>query len=328
MKGKTPFQFFSIFVILAILIAGCAPVSAGAPEQAEMQKVTLLGPEEVTFEIPADWAFYGNAGYLSPDQGRTLLGVQQAWAEAGRDAAQLLLPPDSELTGSTSLQSGSREVTRYDLKVYRTKDGEKAFVGYERMYAFPSPDGAQMIGLLIRTEKERELDALEAVALHAVETFSMKPVERPVSRPELPEMQSFSVPGPEGIHFELPVDWQPWGNGFAWSPDDGQTLMGLNRAWVEEGKDARKPLLPEEGELLTESDLQVGEKAVHRADFKVYQINAAQGTKTFNGYEALYTFLSPDGTVMMAVLFIAPSEDALAALEPVMLQAVESFHME
>ncbi len=149
----------------------------------------------------------------------------------------------------------------------------------------------------------------------------------PAAAPALPDMQAFSVPGPEEISFELPVGWQAWGNGFAWSPDDGQTMMGLNRAWIEAGKDPNLPLFPSEGELLSETDLTVGERAAHRADFKVYQVNAAKGVKTFQGYEALYTFPSPDGAVMMAVLFIAPSQDELTALEPVMLHVVESFSM-
>ncbi len=329
MKEKTLLQFFRMTLLLAIMIAGCAPASAGTPETPEMKAVTLPGPEEIAFELPSDWEFVGNAGYLSPDGGKTLLGVHQAWMEEGRNVAQMLLTPEDEQTGSNALRAGAVDVSRIDYTAYQSKpDGSpKKFLAFARMYAFPSADGAQMIGMLVRAETEPALEPLEAIALHAIETFSMKPVERPAAAPVLPEMQAFSVPGPEEIAFELPADWQAWGNGFAWSPDDGKTMMGLNRAWVEEGKDARKPLFPEEGELLNEMDLTVGERAVNRADFKVYQVNAAQGTKIFQGYEAVYTFPSPDGTVMMAALFIAPSQEELTAIEPVMLHAVESFSM-
>ncbi len=292
-----------------------------------MKAVTLPGPEEITFELPIDWEFVGNAGYLSPDGGETLLGVRQAWMKEGSDAPQLLLSPEDEQTGSSALKAGAVEVSRIDYTAYLPKsDGsDKKFQGYARIYAFPSPDGLQMIGMMVRAETEATLEPLEAIALHAIETFSMTPVERPVSA--LPEMQTINVPQMEGVSFELPVGWQAWGNGYAWSPDGGKTLMGLNRGWVQEGKDSNKPLYPSDGELLSESDLTVGERAVHRANFKVYQVNAAEGTKTFMGYEALYSFPSPDGTVMMAVLFIAPGEDDLMALEPVMLHAVESFLM-
>ncbi len=329
MKGKTLLQFFRMTLLLAMMAAGCAPASVRAPETPEMKAVTLPGSEEIAFELPSDWEFVGNAGYLSPDGGKTLLSVHQAWMEEGRDAAQLLLSPEDEQTGANALKAGAVDVSRIDYTAYQSKpdDSEKKFLAYARIYAFPSADGAQMIGMLVRAETEAALEPLEAIALHAIETFSMTPVERPAAAAGLPEMQTLSVPGPEEITFELPVDWQDWGNGFAWSPDDGKTMMGLNRAWVEEGKDARKPLFPAEGELLNEMDLTVGERAVNWADFKVYQVNAAEGTKTFQGYEAVYTFLSPDGTVMLAVLFIAPSEEDLSTIEPVMLHAVESFSM-
>lgn len=165
---------------LAIMLSACAPNLAQTTSRPEVsadttayKTFTLPSSEEISFELPQDWDFWGNAGYLSPDDGKTYAGVRLAWVEAGRDAEVLLYNEGSIVHEKTTVMVADLETHRYIAEVTLTSasTGEVFSHAYEMIYAFPAPNGEMIAGVVLSAPSREELEQMAPVAEHMVESL-------------------------------------------------------------------------------------------------------------------------------------------------------------
>ena len=169
-------------LVAAVLLFLSACTSSVEPGDAQIesasgdvpyQEFTLPFPEEVTFELPEGWEFWGNAGYLSPDDGRIYAGFRQAWIEEGKDAEAALYNEGSVVHEITTVMVGGLETHRMIVEVTLTSasTGEVISHTYEMIYAFPAPNGEMMAGVIFSAPTRDELEQLVPVAEHMVESL-------------------------------------------------------------------------------------------------------------------------------------------------------------
>ena len=144
-----------------------------APDALSDREFTLPSPEEITFELPESWAFWGNAGYLSPDDGKTYAGVRLAWIDANNDPEEALYNEGSIVHEKATAMVGELETNRYIVEVTLTNasTGEVFSHTYEMIYAFPAPNGEMMAGVIFSAQTKEELETLVPVAEHMVESL-------------------------------------------------------------------------------------------------------------------------------------------------------------
>lgn len=144
-----------------------------APESLSYREFTLPSPEEITFELPEGWDFWANAGYLSPDDGKTYAGVRLAWIDADHDAEEALYNEGSIVHEKSTVMVGDLETHRYIVEVTLTNasTGEVFSHTYEMIYAFPAPNGEMMAGVIFSAQSREELEPLVPVAEHMVESL-------------------------------------------------------------------------------------------------------------------------------------------------------------
>lgn len=169
------------FVGLSACTAGASLDLAGsdihvnpAEDTIAYNEFTLPFPEDISFELPEDWKFWANAGYLSPDDGRTYAGVRLVWIKEGQDAEAHLYNEGSIVHDKTTVMVGDLETHRYIVEVTLTNAITKEVIShtYEMIYAFPAPDGEMMAGVVFSAPTEQELEPLVPVAEHMVESLS------------------------------------------------------------------------------------------------------------------------------------------------------------
>ena len=171
-----------LVLVTSLVLGACgAPAASGSPQEAAPPKATavsykdftLPSPEEISFQLPEEWAFWGNAGYLSPDDGKTYAGVRLAWIEAGKDSEELLYNEGSTVHEKTTVMIGDLETHRYVVEVTLTNasTGKVFSHTYEMIYAFPSPDGEMMAGVIFSVPTKEELELWVPVAEHMVESL-------------------------------------------------------------------------------------------------------------------------------------------------------------
>ena len=134
------------------------------------KEFTLPFPEEISFELPDDWDFWANAGYLSPDEGKTYAGVRMAWIEEGHDAEQALYNEGSKVHEKTTVTVGDLETHRYIVEVVlkNASTNEVFSHKYEMIYAFPAPDNDMVAGVIFSAPTREELEPLVPIAEHMV----------------------------------------------------------------------------------------------------------------------------------------------------------------
>jgi hypothetical protein len=169
---STSMHVAAMLMAICIALSACAP----APTQAEAivyKEFTLPFPEEISFELPEDWEFWGNAGYLSPDDGKVYAGVRLAWIEEGRDSESLLYNEGSIVHDKKTVRVGDLQTHRYIVEVTLTSasTGEVISHTYEMIYAFPAPDGETVAGIIFSAPTKEELEPLVPVAEHMVESL-------------------------------------------------------------------------------------------------------------------------------------------------------------
>jgi hypothetical protein len=137
------------------------------------KEFTLPEPEGLSFELPDNWDFWANAGYLSPDDGETYAGVRLAWITEGQDAEALLYNEGSILHDKTTVMVGELETHRYIVEVTLTNAITKEVIShtYEMIYAFPAPGGEMMTGVIFSAPSQQELEPLISIAEHMVESL-------------------------------------------------------------------------------------------------------------------------------------------------------------
>lgn len=143
------------------------------PPSIAYKEFTLPFPEDITFELPEGWEFWGNAGYLSPDDGRTYAGIRLAWIEEGRNAEELLYNEGSIVHEKTDVTLGTLETHRYIVEVTLTNavTGKVFSHTYEMIYAFPTPNGEMVAGVIFSAPTEEDLEPLVPLAEHMVESL-------------------------------------------------------------------------------------------------------------------------------------------------------------
>lgn len=173
--------FFCMVVMLVLAFSAgfgaCAalPAQAGTqpkatPDTTVYKEFTLPFPEEVSFELPENWDFWANAGYLSPDEGKTYAGVRMAWIEEGHNAEEALYNEGSTVHEKTTVKVGDLETHRYIVEVTLTSasTGEVISHTYEMIYAFPAPNGEMVAGVIFSAPTREELEPLVPIAEHMV----------------------------------------------------------------------------------------------------------------------------------------------------------------
>jgi len=128
--------------------------------------------------------------------------------------------------------------------------------------------------------------------------------------------QTFALPAPEPVSFELPAGWDFWGNGGGLSPDDGRTLAGLRLVWVESDQEAGHRLFNEDSVLLDQTNLTVANVEMQRYTVEVYRTLAATGERSVQGYELVYALSGPSPDQIAGVFVSAPTREELSALAP------------
>jgi hypothetical protein len=159
---------------LSPVISLSTPVETGMAGEVAYQVVSLPEPDGVRFELPDDWSFWGNAGYLSNDGGSTLAGIRMSWIKQGQDAAKYLYNEGSTVHEKTIKQVGHLETTRFIVETSLTNasTGEEIWHAYEMIYAFPAPGGEKMIGATVSAPSMEALYTLVPVAEHMVSTIT------------------------------------------------------------------------------------------------------------------------------------------------------------
>jgi hypothetical protein len=179
---STPIGFVCMLVFVSFLgLDACsAPVALDlaqptTPAQAaedlvKYKEYTLPSPEAITFELPENWDFWANAGYLSPDNGKTYAGVRMAWIKEGQDAEALLYNEGSRVHDQTTVMVGDLETHRYIVEVTLTSAATNEVIlhNYEMIYAFPAPKGEMMTGVVFAASTAEEVESLTPIAEHMV----------------------------------------------------------------------------------------------------------------------------------------------------------------
>jgi hypothetical protein len=181
----SPFVLF--FLVIAILLPACsstpeAPLLAVNLEPIEQfdqlvtQTVTYRSfslPEGISFELPDSWDFWGNAGYLSPDNGKTLAGIRRTWMDEGMDAERLLYNEDATLLEKSAQNVDGKEVNRYLVEVTLTSasTGEVIMHSYEMIYAIPDEESSIMYGVVFSSPELGGLEDLVPSAEHMIATL-------------------------------------------------------------------------------------------------------------------------------------------------------------
>ncbi|HEY3472956.1 MAG TPA: hypothetical protein VGK56_00015 [Anaerolineales bacterium] len=171
-------------LVISIVLSACSTPAASSspPKQAEIEatpdamsykEFSLPFPEDISFQLPEEWDFWGNAGYLSPDDDKTYAGVRLAWIEEGRNAEELLYNEGSTVHEKTNVMIGDLETHRYIVEVILTSasTGEVISHTYEMIYAFPAPDGKMVAGVAFSAPTREELEPLVPIAEHMVESL-------------------------------------------------------------------------------------------------------------------------------------------------------------
>lgn len=143
------------------------------------------------------------------------------------------------------------------------------------------------------------------------------------------EYQTIFLPGDEGISFELPKTWKHYGNGYAFSPDQGQTLFGIKQGWIREGQELDIGLIPEESQLVEQKFISVGDKGAKTYTILLFQPRpeGSVGEPKPMGFEWGCIFTSEDGKQRVDLFVRAEKQEELAQFQPVVLHAVETFTM-
>lgn len=139
----------------------------------------------------------------------------------------------------------------------------------------------------------------------------------PQNSPETIVYKEFALPGPVAVRFELPEDWDWWGNGGSLSPNDGKTLAGVTAAWIKPGQDAETLLYNEGASVLEKTDVKVGEVETHRYIVEETFTNAATGEVFDRKFRMIYAFPSPKGDMIVGVFVADTSVEELEALSSV-----------
>ena len=144
--------------------------------QAEVSynQFSLPDPEGISFELPQGWAFWGNAVYLSPDDGKTFAGIRFSWIQEGKDAEALLYNEGATIHEKSTEVVAGLETHRYIVETTLTSaaTGKIIFHAYEMIYAFPAPNGEMMTGVVISTQTIDELQPLVPVAEHMITSLT------------------------------------------------------------------------------------------------------------------------------------------------------------
>jgi hypothetical protein len=176
---KTKLMYFVLLLVpaLAMLTSACGTTSATAlppTETVTYKEFTLPFPEDISFELPDNWDSWANAGYLSPDDGKTYAGVRLVWIEEGRDAEEALYNEGSTVHEKTTVMIGDLETHRYIVEVTLTSASTNEVIShtYEMIYAFPAPNGEMMAGVVFSAPSREELEPLVPIAEHMVQTLT------------------------------------------------------------------------------------------------------------------------------------------------------------
>ncbi|MGD8405640.1 MAG: hypothetical protein PVJ21_18420 [Anaerolineales bacterium] len=178
----TTIHFMFMLVLVNFMGLSACTASADLAEQTGIQtaedpitykEITLPAMEDISFELPEDWESWANAGYLSPDDGKTYAGVRLVWIKEGQDAEALLYNEGSILHDKTTVMVGSLETHRYIVEVTLTNTITQEIIShtYEMIYSFPSPDGELMTGVVFSAEFKHELESLVPIAEHMVQSL-------------------------------------------------------------------------------------------------------------------------------------------------------------
>ena len=179
--------FIRLVLMLVLVVMGLSACSAMAsldlPESNTPIKTNetnilykefaLPSPENILFELPEDWSFWANAGYLSPDEGKTYAGVRLAWIKEGQDAETLLYNEGSIVHEKETVMVGDLETHRYIVEVTLTNAITKEVIShtYEMIYAFPAPNGEMMTGVAFSAPTREELEPLVPIAEHMIQSL-------------------------------------------------------------------------------------------------------------------------------------------------------------
>jgi hypothetical protein len=168
LKTISLIQYVPLMLLCMVLSACSAPSTQ--IEAVTYKEFTLPHPENISFELPDDWDFWANAGYLSPDDGRTYAGLRLAWIEEGRDAETLLYNEGSTVHEKTTVMVGDLETHRYIVEVIlrSAATDEVILHTYEMIYAFPDPNGEMMAGVIFSAPTREEVESLTSIAEHMV----------------------------------------------------------------------------------------------------------------------------------------------------------------
>lgn len=183
MYTKNPILTFVVpLLVLAFCVGltacGTLPAQAGqqmeaTPDVISYVEFTLPFPEEISFELPQEWDFWGNAGYLSPDDGRTYAGVRLAWIKEGQNAEEALYNEGSKVHEKATVMVGDLETHRYIVEstLKSASTNEVISHTYEMIYAFPAPNGEMMTGVIFSAPTREELEPLVPIAEHMVDSL-------------------------------------------------------------------------------------------------------------------------------------------------------------
>jgi hypothetical protein len=162
----------------SVVLGACSPFFFGTQIETTLEPIlykefTLPSPEKISFELPEGWDFWANAGYLSPDDGKTFAGVRLVWIEEGKDVETALYNEGSTVHEKTTVTVGDLETHRYIVEVTLTSasTGEVFSHTYEMIYAFPDPTGQMMAGVVFSAPTAEELEPLTPIAEHMVESL-------------------------------------------------------------------------------------------------------------------------------------------------------------
>lgn len=173
---KTTLIHYVPMLVLCMVLSACSPPSTQIeknPDTVLYKEFTLPFPEDISFELPDDWDFWANAGYLSPDDGRTYAGVRLAWIEEGRDAESALYNEGSTVHEKTTVMIGDLETHRYIVEVTLTSASTNEVISHthEMIYAFPAPNGEMMAGVVFSAPTREDLEPMVSIAEHMVQSL-------------------------------------------------------------------------------------------------------------------------------------------------------------
>lgn len=139
--------------------------------------------------------------------------------------------------------------------------------------------------------------------------------------------ETIQIPGPENMSIQLPEGWAHYGQAANWSPDGGNTLIGIRSAWNQPGMEPEAALLPPDSVVRSAEDVEIAGSSVRVINIEIFEHRQEPSEEAANsiGYEENYLVTTEDGSMVLDFYCRAEKESSLQDLQAVMENLISTY---